>query len=144
MLKKFLNTLFDNLNNLIFEKKTLCSLAIFFVLGLIAGNFFTPNFLLYIDWILSKKLLNCICFLLFQFAASTILPIIFTRLKGGTLPISFLVFLRGFCFILTAKTLFCNYSILASLSILIVFLAIEIVIFFNICQILIYYYKHNI
>ena len=91
-----------------------------------------------------ENLFKNICFLLIQFALITIVCIVFSRTKGAFIFIFSLVFLRGLLFSLTIKYLFCNYSILASLLISIVFLAIEIAILTKICLILIYYYKHNI
>lgn len=144
MIKNFLNIISDAFYSIIEERKILILSSIFLISGFFAGLFFTSCFSLYTTFLLSKNLFKCICFLLFQFAVAIIICIVFARTKGGLTLVFLLVFLRGLLFSLTIKYLFCNYSILASFLISIVFLAIEIAILIKICLILIYYCRHNI
>ncbi len=144
MIKNFLNIISDAFYSIIEERKILILSLIFLISGFFAGLFFTSCFSLYTTFLLSKNLFKCLCFLLFQFLLTTILCVIFARTKGAFLLVFLLVFLRGLLFSLTIKYLFCNYSILASFLISIVFLAIEIAILIQICLISIYYCRHNI
>lgn len=144
MIKNFLNIVSDAFYSIIEERKILIFSLIFLISGFFIGLFFTSSFSLYATFLLSKNLFKCICFLLFQFLATTIICIILARTKGAFIFVFSVIFLRGLLFSFTLKYLFCNYSILASFLSSIIFLVIEIVILIKICLILIYYCRHNI
>ena len=125
------------------EKNILVFWVIIFIFGIFLSLFMSINFANYTNWILKESFIFCLFFIFFEFIATTILTMLFSKTKGAFYLIFLFVLLRGFCFGLTLKALFCSYSILAAILIVLTLLLKEIMIFVEICQMLIYYYRHN-
>ena len=144
MIINFVDTFFDLLCQFKASRKTVLSVIFVFVLGIVAGVFLNVKSMIFYDWILNDSFFKCLFFSLLIFVVSSVLCVLCITIKRLFIAVLSLVFARGLLFCFSLKHVFCSFSVLASLLIFLVFLVFELAVLYQICQILIYYYKHNI
>jgi len=143
MLKYFYNLFCDLLYDFKNNKKIILCVLLFFIFGMMSGGLLKVKLCCY-SWLFTNSFFNCFLFLFLYFAISTILTLVFLKSKKLSFLGLLLLFARGFCFCCTLKHVFLTFTFLKVVVIFLIFLVEECIFLFQICQILIYYCRHNI
>ena len=144
MITNFVDTFFDLLCQFKTNKKTVLSVVFVFACGVVAGVFLNVKYIAFYGWILNESFFKCLIFSLLIFVISSAICILCISAKRLFIVGLSLVFARGLLFCFALKHVFYSFSVLASLLIFLVFLMLDFAVLYQICQISIYYYKHNI
>lgn len=140
---KFLHNLFcDILYDFKNNKKLVFLVLITFLSGFVIGAILNIKFFC-CNWFFAKSFFKCWLFLFLNFAIITTLATILVRLKRLNFLVFLLSFARGFCLYCVLKYAFFTFAFLKTVLFSATILLAECMFLFQICQILIYYYKHN-
>ena len=141
---KFLHNLFcDILYDFKNNKKFVFLVMITFVSGFVIGAILNTKFFCS-NWLFAQNFFKCWLFLFLNFAIITTFAIVLVSLNRLNFLVFLLPFARGFCFCCVLKYAFLTFAFLKTVLFSAVILLSEFLFLFQICQILIYYYRHNI
>ncbi len=143
MLKYFYNLFCDLLYDFKNNKKPVVCVLIFFVFGVIAGGLLKVKLCGY-NWLFTTSFVNCFLIFFLYFAIISILTTVFLKSKKLSFLGFLLLFAGGFCLSCTLRQVFFAFSFLKAVLIFLTFLVAECLFLFQICQVLIYYCRHNI